>query len=193
MATSRDKLNAILQLAMRLPGEPSLQLLLGFFAGNLDRVHFVRSLEGAEVAVRLVFGRRQVWPSMPFQAVVRNVPVPLPAALISALAETDDDIAVQVDFDGIESAIWYQKVVHDDLASATLSPRERAQEAMEELRARIDRALDVYRECRDLMERADPSRQKELEFFMNLAREEIGSLSAELERLKVSLERPDEV
>ncbi|MBE3589902.1 MAG: hypothetical protein IMW98_03630 [Firmicutes bacterium] len=188
MASRRDKLNAILQLALRVPPDPALHLLLGFFAGNLERVHFVRSLEGAEVAVRLAFGRRQVWPSSPFQAVVRNVPVPLPAALISALAETDDPIAVQVELDGIEGAVWYRKVLHEDLAEATVPPRERAKEAMEELRARIDRALDVYRECRDLMERGDPDRKKELEFFMNLAREEIGALSAELERLKVSLE-----
>lgn len=191
METRRDKLNALLQFGARVADEPMLQLLIGFLAGHAERVHFVRSLEGAEVAVRIALGRRAVWPAQGFHATVRGVPVPVPVALVSVLAETDDPIALQLVFDGMEGALWLQKVLRDDIADATRSPRVRARESMEELRERIDRALDVYRECRNLLEAGDAAREPELAFFLDLARREIGSLSQELERLKSTLEAPE--
>lgn len=191
MDTRRDKLNALLQLGARVADEPMLQLLIGFLAGHVERVHFVRSLEGAPIAVRIAMGRRAVWPGQGFHATVRGVPIPVPVALVSVLAETDDPIALQLVFDGMEAAFWLQKVLHDNIADATRSPRARVRENMEELRARIDQALDVYRECRQLLESGDPSREQELKFFLDLARSEIGNLSQELERLKSTLEAPE--
>lgn len=183
----REKLNALLQFGARVADDPMLQLLVGFLAGQVDRVHFVRSLEGAPIAVRIAIGRRAVWPARGFHATVRGVPIPVPVALVSVLAETTDPIALQLSFDGMEAALWLQKVQKDDLAEATRSPRLRLEEDLAALRARIDQALDVYNECQRLLADGDPAREKELRFFLELARREIEGLGAEFQRLRAEL------
>ncbi|MBX6350509.1 MAG: hypothetical protein IRZ11_03230 [Clostridia bacterium] len=188
MESRRDKLKALLQFGAQVADDPMLQLLVGFLAGQVDRVHFVRSLDGATIGVRVALGRRAVWPARGFHATVRGVPVPVPAALVSVLSETSDPIALQVVFDGMEGALWLQKVLHDDLAEATRAPEARRADDLAALRARIDQALDVYNECRRLLEDGDPAREKELRFFLDLARREIESLGAEFQRLRAGLD-----
>ncbi|MBX6378513.1 MAG: hypothetical protein IRY95_08185 [Clostridia bacterium] len=160
--------------------------LLGFLAGRLDRVHFVRSLDQARVAARLSTRPGTLWPHRSFEGFVDGVPVPSPFLFIAALVERDDDIFVNLDFPGAGEAPWYQTVLADapqDLAAA--NPEER----MEELRQRIDHTLDVYAECQRLLQNGAGEREQELSFFLNLARMEMQALSRELNSLRQELDQ----
>jgi hypothetical protein len=176
--TLRLKHEVLVRLGMLMSANPEIAYLLGFLAGRLERVHFVESLEGAPVAVRFAAGRRRIWPGVPFQAVVHDVPVPSPAMLVSALLESDEDICVRVDADPVTATDAYAEVVRPSYAPADAATT--AAERAARLRARIDQTLDVYRACREALQSGDPEREKEVRFFLAMAEREIQSLSRQL-------------
>jgi hypothetical protein len=177
----------ILRLGQHLSGSADLVYLLGFLAGRLDRVHFVRDLEGAPVALRFAFGRRRVWPAVPFQGVIRGVPVPAPAFVVSALLESDDDIFVRVDAEEITESPGYSEIVLPSY-QAVVGGGASLQERVANLRARIDQTLDIYRACREVLATGDPERQGEIRFFLNLAQREIEALSRQLQAVQSEAE-----
>ena len=181
MVDARRKLEVLQRLAAEVDGSPDLLYLIGFMTGRLERVHFVRSIEGASVGVRIAAGRRRLWPGLPFHGEVRGVPVPGPAAMVSALAESDDEIFLRVESDALAGREEFETLVaaNPSEAWATESPAERA----DEIHRAIDRSLDIYRECRRLLDEGDPERQPELERFIEMARQEIESLRRGLANL----------
>ncbi len=162
-----------------MPVNPEIAYLLGFLAGRLERVHFVESLEGAPVAVRFAAGRRRIWPGVPFQAVIHDVPVPSPAMLVSALLESAEDICVRIDSDAVTASDAFAEVV-EPMYEGAAPARETATERAARLRARIDETLDVYRACREALEAGEPEREAEVRFFLAMAEREIQALSRQM-------------
>lgn len=190
MDVERDKLRALLQFAAMVQGSPGLVLLMGYLAGQLHRVHFVEDLSGAPVAVRLSSGRRRIWPAPPFEAHVRGVEVPDPVTLVSALSGTNDPICLSIAFEGLSAEPWYEALVvprYLDVAAGRTPERQAAERRVEELRGRIDHALDVYSECRRLLDEGDPAREADLKVFVEMAERELKECSDELARLEAGL------
>lgn len=188
----RTKLEALVRVGRRLPQVPELAFLFGFLAGNLRRLYFVRTLEGAPVAIALSAGRRTLWPGSTFEATVHQVPVPLPTALVSALAENDEPICVRVTLDDAAEAAWLDPLLLDSYRdigaaeeAATLQGRIRG------LRARIDQQLDIYRECRKLLAEGHGEDGERLRFFLGLAEQEIDGLGQRLAALNTDLRAHD--
>jgi hypothetical protein len=187
----RAKWIAIRNYAASAPMDVGRVAILSFLAGRLDQVHFVRDLEGARVALRLTNPRRLVVPGPPFQAVVDGVPVPNPMLFIAAMAERDDAIYVRLDFDGAEEADWYQAVLEEGAGRAGRAAEEDPRWRIDLLRERVNHALDVYRECRRLLDEGHPEREAELRFFLDMARTEMADLSREIRELGAQLPRPE--
>lgn len=192
MDVHREKLRALLQFAAMVQGSPALVLLLGFLAGQIDRVHFVSDLGGAPVAIRLSSGRRRIWPSPPFEATLRGVNVPDPVTLVSALSGNQDPICLSIEFEGAQSEAWYQNLVvprYIDVAAGRTAEHRAAEHRLEDLRRQIDHALDVYNECRRLLEEGDPAREAELQIFKEMAERELKECSEQLARLESTLQK----
>ncbi|EKP93808.1 hypothetical protein [Thermaerobacter subterraneus] len=184
MERQREKMIALMNLSRMLPQHPGLMMLLGFLAARLDRLHFVAAAEGADpAAARIVLAtpHARIWTGRWFRAWVGTTEVADPVLLISVLAERDIDIYLALDTG--PRPPWLEAVLDPHEPAATSSPRER----LEELRERVDRALDIYNECRRQLEQGDPQRREELEFFLDLARREVEELGQELQRLKETL------
>lgn len=174
------KLQTLLLLARSRPGDPALQLLIGFLAGRLDQVRFVRELAGWEVALHLMDPGRLLWPGRPFRGRVGEVEVPDPVTMISALLERGDPIAVRIDF--TDPPPWY-----DELLEAAAEPAgEPGEDRVEVLRRRVDQALDIFNECRRALAAGAREREGELQFLLELARSEVAELSRELQRLQAT-------
>lgn len=186
MADRRTLLEAVMRLGRQLPQSPDMAFLLGFLAGNLDRLHFVRSLEGAPVAISVAAGRRHIWPGSVFDAKVHQVPIPLPAMLVSALAENDEPICIHVALDDPQEAAFFDEITEDSY-SGIASPEDTLQARVQGVRSRIDQALDVYRECRRLLANAQGEDEARLKFFLGLAQREIEGLSQQLKELNARL------
>lgn len=189
MADLRTKLEAVVRLGRHLPPNPDMAFFLGFLAGNLSRVHFVRSLEGAPVAIAVSAGRRTIWPGSVFEATLHHVPVPLPAALVSALVENDEPICVRVGLDDPVEAAWFEPLLVDSYYAVRADrPEDNLEIRMRGLRTRIDQQLDVYRECRRLLGEGSGEDEARLRFFLGLAQAEIEALGTQLSALNTSLE-----
>ena len=189
MADLRTKLEAVVRLGRHLPHNPDMAFFLGFLAGNLSRVHFVRSLEGAPVAISIAAGRRMIWPGSVFEATLHRVPVPLPAALVSALVENDEPICVRVGLDDPAEAAWFEPLLVDSYVAVRADRTEDTLESrMRALRGRIDQQLDVYRECRRLLSEGGGEDEARLRFFLGLAQTEIEGLGHQLSALNGKLE-----
>jgi hypothetical protein len=176
--TLRHKHEVLVHLGMSMPANLEIAYLLGFLAGRLERLHFVESLEGAPVAIRFAAGRRRIWPGVPFQALIHDVPVPGPAMLVSALLESDEDICVRIDAESVTATDTYADVVEPSYAPKPA--KDAAAERAARLRARIDQTLDVYRACREALQEGDPERETEVRFFLSMAEREIQALSRQL-------------
>ncbi|HEY8487505.1 MAG TPA: hypothetical protein VIL38_00375 [Thermaerobacter sp.] len=188
MERQREKMIALMNLSRMLPQHPGLMMLVGFLAARLDRLHFVATTDEADpAAVRIVLAtpHARIWTGRWFRAWIGTAEVPDPVLLISALAERDPDIYLALDIG--PRPVWLEAVLAPVEPAAAPSPRER----LEELRERVDRALDIYNECRRQLEQGDPQRREELEFFLDLARREVEELGRELQRLKESLPEAD--
>ena len=192
MTDLRTKFEAVLRLGRHLPQNPDMAFLLGFLSGNLHRLHFVRHLEGAPVAIAVAGGRRFLWPGGAFSATIHSVPVPLPGPLVGALAESDEPICVRVSLDDPADAAWFEPLLVDSfeavrsgLKSDSLSDRVRG------VRRRIDQALDVYRECRRLLDEGRGEDEARLKFFLGVAESEIEGLGQQLSDLNGRLRDRD--
>lgn len=184
MDDRRRKFLALVQLAERLPKHPALMMLMGFLAGRLDRLILLPAgqLPGeAEVRIALTTPQARIWTGRWFQGWVGEAAVPDPVVLISSLADRDVDIFMSVDF-GLQIPAWYQEVL-GHAQESTADPRER----LEDLRQRVDRALDIYNECRRQLEAGDHTRQEELRFLLELAQQDVEHLSQEIRRLTEEL------
>lgn len=188
MADLRTKLEAVVRMGRHLPQSPDMTFLLGFLAGNLERLHFVRSLEGAPVGIAIAAGRRHIWPGSVFEAHVHSVPVPLPGALVSTLVENDEPICVRVSFDDPAEAAWFEPLLVPSYAEVRAErPADTLRQRVESLRGRIDQSLDVYRECRRLLAEGEGEDEARLRFFLGLAEQEIEGLGRQLSTLNGQL------
>ncbi len=191
MADRRTLLEAVIRMGKHMPQNPDMAFFLGFLAGNLDRLHFVRSLEGAPVAIHLSAGRRHIWPGPMFDAKVRQVPVPMPGMLVSALVENDDPICVHVALDDPLEAAFFEPLTVDSYDDVRPGRQDTLRERVSDLHHRIDQALDIYRECRQLLEANEGEDEKHLRFFLGVAQDEIEGLSHQLKHLNVRLRERD--
>jgi hypothetical protein len=182
----RTKLEAVVRLGRHLPQNADMAFFLGFLAGNLSRLHFVRSLEGAPVAISIAAGRRHIWPGSVFDATLHNVPVPIPGALVAALVENDEPICVRVATDDPAEAAWFEPLTVESYCAAR--PEDTLAARVESLRGKIDQQLDVYRECRRLLAEGGGEDEARLRFFLGLAQTEIEGLGHELSALNGRLQ-----
>lgn len=178
--TGDRKLELLLHMARSRPGDGPLLFLLGFLAGRLDRIRFVRRLEDHQVAVHLVDPGVLVWPARIFRGRVGAQEVVDPVAMVSILLERDDPIAVRLDL--ARPPAWFHEVL-DDHGDAPA-------DSLEELRRRVDLALDCFNECRRLLASGAPRREAELRFLLDLARREAAALGQALARQQ-SQHRPE--
>lgn len=189
------KIRVLQQLAIKAYPDPMLIYLFGLLMGLVERVHFVRELEGAPVAIQMNVGRARVWPSTPWQATIGGMTFPDPLTLASALVQRDDPICVRLLFDGSESNEDFQQVLVDsyaDIAAGRTASVVRTDERIDDLKARIDRALDIYNECRRLMEDGDPERRAELEMYQRMAQDELQACTRELRALEMLVAERDD-
>ncbi len=189
MPDLRTKLEAVVRIGRHLPQIPDLTFLFGFLAGNLSRLHFVRSLEGAPVAISVATGRRHIWPGSVFEARVHEVPVPFPATLVSTLAENEDPICLRASFDDPAESAWFEALLVDSYHSVRDGQSgDSLSERMRSVRGRIDQSLDVYRECRRLLGEGTGEDAHRLKFFLGLAQDEIEGLGRQLAELTSRLQ-----
>jgi hypothetical protein len=186
----RTKLEAVVRLGRHLPHHPEMTFFLGFLAGNLRRLHFVRSLEGAPVAISISAGRRHIWPGSVFEATLHHVPVPMPGALVSALVENDEPICLRVSLDDAAEAAWFEPLLEDSYyTAAAAAPADTLEARVAALRGQIDQQLDIYRECRRLLAEGGGEDESRLRFFLGLAQAEIEGFGRQLAELNTKLEQ----
>ncbi|HEX6989005.1 MAG TPA: hypothetical protein VF282_06000 [Bacillota bacterium] len=185
MDPRREKFLALVRLGERLPKHPALMMLIGFLAGRLDRLHLLLPQampREAEVRIALTTPQARIWTGRWFQGWIGRAEVPDPVVLISTVVERDVDICVSVDF-GPQVPTWYLEAMAPPAAVVPVDPQER----LDDLRRRVDHALDVYNECRRQLEAGDDKRQDELRFLLELARREVEQLGEEIRRLTAEL------
>lgn len=181
MERQREKMIALMNLSRMLPQHPALMMLLGFLAARLERLHFVPVLDDADptgTRVLLTTTQARIWTGRWFRAWLGTTEIPDPLVLMSALAERDADIYLAIDIRPRPD--WLEAV----LAPARAEEQQDSRGRLDELRERIDRALDIYNECRRQLSDGDGQRQRELEFLLELARREVEELGREIGRLK---------
>ena len=186
----RRKVRVLQQLSIAAYPDAMLVYLCGMLMGAVHRVHFVRDLEGAPIAIQISMGRARVWPTPAWQATVGGMTIPDPLTLASALAQRDDPICVKLLFDGSNEHEDFQQLLvnsYADIVAGRTAGVQHAEDRIAELRARIDRALDIYNECRRLMEEGAPERQAELAAFQRMAQEELQACTRELRRLEMQV------
>lgn len=180
----QTKLETLRRIAMILRPDGPLLVLFGFLAGVLDRLEFVRDLEGAPVAVQLSLDSR-VWPRVPFRGHINGEMVLNPIAFVDLAALRDDEVYVRADFPWGHEPDWYRQVASE----AVKGRRQRLEEAVAALRERIDFALDVYRTAKPLLESSTEEERRRLQFVLQTARQEIQTLSRQLSELEAQLGR----
>lgn len=189
------KIRVLQHLAIEAYPDAMLVYLFGLLMGAIDRVHFVRDLDGAPVGIQVNMGRARVWPTSPWQATISGMTFPDPLTLASALAQRDDPICVRLAFDGSENNEDFQEALVDnyaDVAAGRTAGVVRTDERIDDLKDRIDRALDIYNECRRLMDDGDPERQAELQAFQRMAQEELQACTRELRALEMLVAERDD-
>jgi len=182
MITRSKKLEAIYNFTAIVGQNPMFAYLMGYLAGQVDRVNFVKDLTEADIAVKISVRRTAVWPYEPFKATVRGVSMPNPFTLVRSVSEENTPICVSLDFDRAEETPWYQEVVLPNV-SYVKDAQAAAQEESDALRQEMDRTLDIYRECKSMLKESSPERQKELSFYMSIAEDQLKKLSQQLEEL----------
>ncbi|MDI3270550.1 MAG: hypothetical protein QJR00_07570 [Bacillota bacterium] len=158
--------------------DPHYPFLMGFLLGRLPDVHLVTSLEGAANAVHLRLGPGTLWPHPWFSGWVGGSPLPHPTLFVAAMAQRAEPIVLKIEGLNLPQREAVAHLIFPDLASALTPPEVALKTRVEELRQRIDQALDIYRE----LQKKDPHKE-DLEFFRKMAQEEIKRLSQELKEL----------
>jgi len=182
------KLEVLHNFSLMVIRHPLISYLMGFLTGQVDRVHFVADLKGAEVAVKLTMRRKALWPNEPFQATVSGVSMPNPVAFVQAVSGKQSDICVMLDFDNAEDTPWYQEVLLPDV-SYVKDTLEAAQEESSRLKREMDRVLDIYRECKAMLNAATPEKKKEMEFYIGVAEQQLKQLSSQLDELNAKMKQ----
>src|SRR5690606_18923044 len=77
----RRKVRVLQQLSIAAYPDAMLVYLCGMLMGAVHRVHFVRDLEGAPIAIQISMGRARVWPTPAWQATVGGMTIPDPLTL----------------------------------------------------------------------------------------------------------------
>ena len=189
MIISRTKkLEALSNFTKLVGDDPVLAYLMGFLTGQVDRVHFVRDPRGADISLKLSQDRLTVWPGEPFRANVGGVMMPHPIAFVRAVgqAHIERQICVSLNFERADEAAWYQEVLLPDVSHVQLGIQA-AEEEAKSLRQEMDHALDIYAECKRLMEESGSERKGELDYYMSVAETQMKMLSAQLEEVSGQL------
>jgi uncharacterized protein YpiB (UPF0302 family) len=189
MLSEEKRLTAIYNFGMMTGQNPWFAFLTGYLAGQVHRVWFVQDLKGAEIAVRLCIRRTAIWPNEPFRARVRGVSMPNPFTMVRSIDREDTPICLNLDFDHAEDTPWYQEVLLPN-ASYVKDPDAQAKEESDALWEEMDRTLDIYRECRSLVQK-DPERKKELQYYLQIAETEMKRLTREMEKLNERMKQLD--
>ncbi len=190
MIGREQKLEALYNFGMIVGQNPWFAFLIGFLVGQVDRVHFVKELTDAEIAISISAARSTVWPSDPFKATVRGITMPNTYALARTIANDRAPICVSLDFDHARDTDWYQSVLLPSVAFVK-DAEAAAHEQSEMLWKQMDHTLDVYRECRALLKN-DTERRRELEYYMKTAEAQMKKLSQEMEELNRQMKRISE-
>lgn len=181
MRQSKQSFSALMRLAELLPKQPGIMMLLGYLAGQLERVRFTRPQEihaEPDVLISLTTPQAPLWTGRWLQARVEGMTIADPTWLMAALNQRDDDIWVSVDF-GSFIPEWYLAVVDaPDIDAQTTDDQ------LAVLKARVDQTLDIYNAVRQQLSDGDPAREKELAFILETAQNEVQRLSREIERLQ---------
>lgn len=191
MPTRAKRLEALYNCGLMVGQNPWYAFLFGYLVGQVDRVHFIRDTTDAEIAITIDLRKKRVWPSEPFKATVRGITMPNTFTLVRAMADTDAPICLSVDFEEAEDTPWYQEVTLPNF-SYIKDASQAANEESEALWREMDHSLDVYRECRALLEEAGPERRRELSYYMKLAEEQMKKLSAQMDELNKHMKRISE-
>ncbi|MBT9259735.1 MAG: hypothetical protein KM310_08280 [Clostridiales bacterium] len=136
------------------------------------------SLEGAENALILRLGPGALWPQPWFSGWVGGAPLPHPALFVAVMAQRPEPLALKIEGLTLPQRERIAHLIHPDLPSALTPPEVALQKRVEELRRKIDQALDIYRE----LQQQDPHRE-DIAVFRKMAQEEITRLSRELKEL----------
>lgn len=182
MVKRTDKWAVIRNFAMTGVQDAGRIALLGFLAGRLDRVSFVRSLEHSKIGVRMSTKRFGLWPRISFNGFINDVQLPDPFLFIASMADSDETIDVLLEFDGAEEAEWFQKVLVDSAHDKRLQP----QEQVEEIRNQIDQMLDIYSNIQQQLREGAGEREKDLLKFLEMAEEDMSRLNRKLNEIKAS-------
>ncbi|HHX25051.1 MAG TPA: hypothetical protein GX721_00110 [Firmicutes bacterium] len=194
MIISRTKkLEALSNFTKLVGDDPVLAYLMGFLTGQVDRVHFVQDPRGADISLKLSQDRLTVWPGEPFRANVGGVMMPHPIAFVRAVgqAHIERQICVSLNFERADEAAWYQEVLLPDVSHVQLGIQA-AEEEAKSLRKEMDHALDIYAECKRLMEESGSERKGELDYYMSVAETQMKLLSAQLEEVSAQLRQYQE-
>ncbi|MDY0322738.1 MAG: hypothetical protein RBR24_01840 [Candidatus Carbobacillus sp.] len=184
MLSRQEKWQIIRRFAATGVQDPGRIAVLAFLAGRLERVRFMRSLDVSETSAFLSTRSLALWPRPAFMGTVRGVSFPDPFLWIAALVDDDGYIDVKLDFDGADEAEWYVPHLYEDARDPLLRPEV----AEAEIKASIDRALDVYQAAKARFEDALQGSTADLEdaytFFITMAKQDIERLSRALNELK---------
>lgn len=179
------KLNALRHIGMAA-GDGSLIPLLAFLAGRLDRVHFVQDVGEADVSVHISLNMR-LWPRLPFRAQVDGATINNPIMFIDIVALRDDDIYVRVDLGTIEPPPWYAEV----LDSFTPGRKSALEVSIEQIREKIDLALDAYRIANEGLSSRGEEERAYLKFVVEKAKAEMRALNSQLAELESRIGKGD--
>src|SRR5690606_38650271 len=127
----------------------------------------------------------RLWPHIPFRAMGDGAPVNNPVAFIDKASLRDDPIYVRVDFGVAGAPKWYQDVVEEGV----VSQRHQMETRIEEIRKKIDLALDAYRTANEAAATAGEEEQQYLRFVLSKAKDEMRTLNQKLNELETILGR----
>ncbi|NPV53270.1 MAG: hypothetical protein HPY71_07085 [Firmicutes bacterium] len=188
MISKEKKIEALGNFTAMVANNPALTYLMGYLTGQVDRVHFVRDLGSAKIAVRISQGRVTVWPAEPFRATVSGLIILNPISFAAAVANMEDPICVSLSFEDLENTPWYQEVLLPDV-SYVKNAEEAAEDKVKELRSEMDMTLDMYRECKRLLEKDTGDRRKELDYYLTVAQNQLRELNRQLEQVILQINR----
>ncbi|HHV62285.1 MAG TPA: hypothetical protein GXX51_06575 [Firmicutes bacterium] len=188
MISKEKKIEALSNFTAMVANNPALTYLMGYLTGQVDRVHFVKDLNGAEIAVRVSQGRLTVWPAEPFRATVAGLIILNPISFAAAVNNMKDPICVSLYFENAENTPWYQEVLLPDV-SYVKGAEEAVEDKAKELRSEMDRTLDIYRECMKLLESDTGERRKELDYYLVVAQNQLRELNRKLEQVTIEMNR----
>ena len=96
-----------------------------------------------------------------------------------------------LNFERADEAEWYQEVLLPDVSHVKLGI-EAAEYEAKALRKEMDHALDIYAECKRLLEKSGSERKAELDYYMSVAQTQMKLLSGKLEEVSIQLKQYQE-